>query len=290
MKMVLIGGPQRSGTTLLQTLLANALAAPVLPEAHILCDIANAYKRAKEFWHKTRFFYPTAEELLTLFNRFARQHIDDVAKSSDCGVLVLKDPNFIHVYPELRQLFPDAILIACVRDPRDIAASFMDIGQRQPVTGSPGTYQVRDIHFIANKILRAYTSLVSLPLELKVHRVAYESVVQAPEEAIQELARNTGLEIFLEKMANPVWLPAEIRHNPAWTTSLDGGKPSPARVRAFERVLQPIEIRTVERVCTRIFDPLGYERVYPRYKESKWDAFARSHVQRLIRRARLLYS
>ena len=59
MQLILIGGGQRSGTTLLQTLLANALGSPNLPEAHILSDILAAYKRAKEFGNKTSFFYPT---------------------------------------------------------------------------------------------------------------------------------------------------------------------------------------------------------------------------------------
>ena len=61
MQLIIIGGAQRSGTTLLQTLLANALNAPLLPEAHILCDILAAYKRAKEFGHKTYFFYRNAK-------------------------------------------------------------------------------------------------------------------------------------------------------------------------------------------------------------------------------------
>jgi hypothetical protein len=47
MKLILIGGAQRSGTTLLQTLLANAIDEPILPEAHILCDMLTSFKRAK---------------------------------------------------------------------------------------------------------------------------------------------------------------------------------------------------------------------------------------------------
>jgi hypothetical protein len=48
MQLTLIAGAQRSGTTLLQTLLANALDSTVLPEVHILSDILAAFKRAKE--------------------------------------------------------------------------------------------------------------------------------------------------------------------------------------------------------------------------------------------------
>jgi hypothetical protein len=290
MKLVLIGGPQRSGTTLLQTLLANGLGAPVLPEAHILCDIATAYKRAKEFWHKTRIVYPTTDCLLAFFERFACQYVDDVAASSDCRFLVLKDPNFVHVYPELRQLFPNATFIACVRDPRDIVASFIDIGQRQSIGGSPDIYQMRDIRAIAHKILAAYSSLTRTPPEVHVHYVAYERLVQAPEKTIQDLAGEVGLQISLEKMADPTWLAAESRHDPVWTTGLEGGKPSPDRVRAFEKVLRPIEIRAVERICSQVFDALGYARVFPPYSEPKWVALARSQFQWLIRRAKLLYS
>jgi hypothetical protein len=290
MKLVLVGGPQRSGTTLVQTLLANGLEAPVLPEAHILCDLATAYKRAKEFWHKTRVVYPTAESLLAFFARFAHQYVDDVAKLSNCGFLVLKDPNFAHVYPELRQLFPQATFIACVRDPRDIAASFIDIGQRQPIGGVPDMYQMRDIRAISHKISAAYSSLSRTPPEVNVHYVAYEHLVRAPEKTIQDLADEAGLQISLEKLADPAWLAAEMRHDPVWTTCIEGGQPLPDRVGAFEKVLRPMEIRVVERICSQVFDALGYARVYPPYSEPKWVTLARSPFQWLIRRAKLLYS
>ena len=57
-------------------------------------------------------------------------------------------------------MFPDAIRIVCLRDPRDIAASFLRIGQRQQEEGKASKYQQRDIHFIANKILASYAPLM----------------------------------------------------------------------------------------------------------------------------------
>ncbi len=82
MKVIFVCGAQRSGTTLLQTLLANALGTPVLPEAHILSDILAAYKRAKEFGNKTSFFYPTHESLLSFFRSFAERHVADITAGS----------------------------------------------------------------------------------------------------------------------------------------------------------------------------------------------------------------
>ena len=78
MKLIIIAGAQRSGTTLLQTLLANALNFPLLPEAHILCDILAAYRRAKEFGIKTGFFYATQDDLLSFFQSIAERHISDI--------------------------------------------------------------------------------------------------------------------------------------------------------------------------------------------------------------------
>ena len=80
MKLVLIGGAQRSGTTLVQTLIANALNVSVLPEAHILSDILAGYKRAKALSNKTQRFYQTAEDLRAFFRLIALRHLDDIVR------------------------------------------------------------------------------------------------------------------------------------------------------------------------------------------------------------------
>ena len=177
MQLILIGGSQRSGTTLLQTLLANALKAPVLPETHILSDIMAAYKRAKEFPQKTRFLYATDDDLLSFFQSFAKHHIADiVARTGPTSALVLKDPNFIQVLDEAAVLFPESIRIVCLRDPRDIAASFVQIGQRQAAGVKPGKYQKRDVRFISNKILASYEPLLNAPLAENTVVMRYEDV------------------------------------------------------------------------------------------------------------------
>src|SRR5215210_11626 len=116
--LILIGGAQRSGTTLLQTLLANALNAPVLPEAHILCDVMASYKRAKDAPIKTRFYYNGDDKLLSFFRFCADRHVADLAEGIPGSAMVLKDPNFVQFDDEAAAIFPEAIRIACLRDPR----------------------------------------------------------------------------------------------------------------------------------------------------------------------------
>lgn len=258
MQLVLIGGAQRSGTTLMQTLLVNTLQSSTLPEAHILSDILATYKRAKEFGNKTCFFYPTDDDLRSFFELFAQRHIADiVARAKPSDVLVLKDPNFIQVLDEASTLFPQSLRIVCLRDPRDIAASFVQIGQRQIET-KPGRYSKRDISFISKKILASYQPLMQTSQPPKAIVVRYEDLASNPKASLEALARDTGLKLSLDRIERPLWLDAEARHEASWITKLEGGKPSSASIGSFKRVLRGEEVAVVQRVCEPIMTRFGY--------------------------------
>jgi len=256
MQLILIGGGQRSGTTLLQTLLANALGSPNLPEAHILSDILAAYKRAKEFGNKTSFFYPTDDSLLSFFRSFAERHVSDITAGSKPGTLVLKDPNFVLALDEAAALFPEAIRIVCMRDPRDIAASFVKIGQRQNET-KPGKYERRDLLFISKKILASYQPLLAaVPAGVVI--VRYEDLASDPKGCLQALGRVTGLNLSLDRIEDAAWLDAPARHEAAWISKLEGAKPSPASIGSFKQVLLGEEVAVVQRVCQPIMSQFAY--------------------------------
>lgn len=256
MQLILIGGGQRSGTTLLQTLLAHALGSPNLPEAHILSDILAAYKRAKQFGNKTSFFYPTHDSLQTFFRSFAERHVADITARSKPGTLVLKDPNFVLTLDETAVLFPGAIRIVCMRDPRDIAASFVQIGQRQNET-KPSKYERRDILFISNKILASYQPLLAaVPPGIVI--VRYEDLASDPKACLQALGRDTGLKLSLDGIEDAAWLDAPVRHQAAWISELEGAKPSPASIGSFKRMLLGEEVAIVQRVCQPIMSQFAY--------------------------------
>ena len=228
MQLILIGGAQRSGTTLLQTLLANALNSPILPEAHILHDILATYRRAKQFGIKTGFFYATEGDLLSFFQSFARRHVADiVARAGNSTALVLKDPSFIQSLGEAAAVFPRSIRIVCLRDPRDIAASFLKIGGRELSRRKTGKYGKRDIGFICRKILSSYSPLLGSEATANAIMVRYEELASDPRKVLLDLARETGLAISLGHLENPVWLAADARHDASWTTELEGRGASP---------------------------------------------------------------
>jgi hypothetical protein len=258
MQLILVGGAQRSGTTLLQTLLVNALQSPNLPEAHILSDILAAYKRAKEFGNKTGYFYATDDDLRAFFQSFAERHVADiVAKAKPSAALVLKDPNFIQVLDEAEDLFPRSVRIVCMRDPRDIAASFVQIGQRQSAATKPGKYERREINFISKKVLASYQPLLHAGRPNAV-MVRYEAIASDPKAALAAFARDTGLDLALDRIDRPVWLDAEARHEPAWISELEGAEASPSSIGSFKRVLNGDEIAMVQQICEPIMSQFGY--------------------------------
>jgi Sulfotransferase family len=263
MKLILIGGAQRSGTTLLQTLIANALESPILPEAHILCDILAAYKRAKGFGNKTRFFYATDRDLLDFFQDCADRHVADiVARTHPGSALVLKDPNFVQVEQEASVIFPEAASIVCLRDPRDIAASFLRIGQRQQTNGKPSKYQRRDLNFIAKKILASYAPLMDGGPPPRTLLIRYEDLVTAPRGTLESLARDTGLALSLSRIDDPEWLEADARHEASWTTELEGQGPKPTSVGAFKKLMRAQEVAFVEEICGPYMGWAGYEKLF----------------------------
>jgi len=260
MQLVLIGGAQRSGTTLLQTLLATALGSPILPEAHILSDIFAAYKRAKAFGNKTGYFYATDAELRGFFQSFAERHVADIVVRAKPGAaLVLKDPNFIQVLDEAADLFPRSVRIVCIRDPRDIAASFVQIGQRQSSDTKPGKYERRDINFISKKILASYQHVLDAEQPADAFMVRYEEIASDPKGALRSLACETGLTLSLDRVEQPVWLDAQARHEASWITELEGAQASPASIGSFKRVLTGEEVATVQKICEPVMTRFGYE-------------------------------
>jgi Sulfotransferase family len=258
MQLILVGGAQRSGTTLLQTLLVNALQSPNLPEAHILSDILAAYKRAKEFGNKTGYFYATDDDLRAFFQSFAERHVADIAaKAKPSAALVLKDPNFIQVLDEAEDLFSRSVRIVCMRDPRDIAASFVQIGQRQSAATKPGKYERRDLNFISKKVLASYQPLLHTGGPNAV-MVRYEAIASDPKGALEALARDTGLDLALDRIDRPVWLDAQARHEASWITELEGAEASPSSIGSFKRVLTGDEVAMVQQICEPIMSQFGY--------------------------------
>lgn len=105
---------------------------PLLPEAHILSDLLAGYKRATFQWNKTSRFYASETQLTDFYRKLAEHHIHDVElRYANANYIVLKNPDFAGLINEAMSLLTDIRCIVVVRDPRDIVASYIKIGQRE---------------------------------------------------------------------------------------------------------------------------------------------------------------
>ena len=261
MQLILVGGAQRSGTTLLQTLLVNGLlCSPLLPEAHILSDILVGYKRAKSQWNKTSKFYSDESQLTDLYRKFAALHIHDIGlRYPQTDYIVLKDPHFAGLINEATSLLLDIRCIAIVRDPRDIVASYIKIGEREALLGIESHYTKRNIGFICRKISDSYSSLTAASKHVTI--VTYERLVSNPLETLRTLALEADLTFRLDRIEDLTWLDEEIRHRDPWVTELEGKTPVPSNIGAFRHFLTDNEVAVVERICGDLMERFCYPRV-----------------------------
>ena len=85
--------------------------------------------------------------------------------------------------------------------------------------------------------------------------VRYETVASDPKGALEALARDTGLDLTLDRIDRPVWLDAQARHEASWITELEGAEASPSSIGSFKRVLTGDERATLQR-----YSPFGSSR------------------------------
>jgi hypothetical protein len=260
MRIIVIGGSQRSGTTLVQTLIANSLPnAPILPEAHIVCDLLRAFKRSKTEWAKTSRIYQTVDDAARFFRSAVESHIGDIkSRHGDIEHLVLKDPNFLGVLSELAEVLPEATRIVCVRDPRDIVASYVKIGRRQAMSQQRTRYSRRDLPSICKKINAAYQPLLDGSAPRNSYLVRYEEIAADAGETLRRLENETGLPLSARKPGELVWLEDEYRHQETWRTPLEGGPPTAESVGSYRSELSLMERVQVELLCRSLIDRFGY--------------------------------
>ena len=161
----------------------------------------------------------------------------------------------------------NAIRIICFRDPRDIAASFLRIGERERPGGDPRKYRWRDVNFIGKKILDSYGPRSEGRPSTQL--VRYEHVVSKPRETLETLARATGLVLSRDGIDNPVWLEADARREGAWISELEGQGPSPASVGAYRTVLRRARVLLLSRFALFMVWA-GYERSTTRVLPPEW--------------------
>lgn len=204
-KVVIVGGSIRSGTTMIQRILcASPDVNPIVAEINYLDNELSNF----EFWRRDfalhlRDHFGTVERLEAFVQGIARDYFATIREQTGGPeVLILKSPFITTRFPLLARWFPAMKFLVVVRDPRDIVASIIDVGERHAERNarSPLVRMGRDMDQLCRYTRTFYVSALRAmdTFKQRIKTVKYEAVVRNPEAAIPALAAFAGVSLASE--------------------------------------------------------------------------------------------
>lgn len=274
MTTVFVGGSQRSGTTLLQTILcASGATNPMIGEAKYFRQLVQAYVFGKrQFAGETRDYFTDVEELRAFHAGLLQGFLSHTLKRfAGARHLVLKEPHLTMLFPELGELLPAARFVCVVRDPRDVIASMVEVGKKLTAQGIGDDpmgrmFARRDMGALSRHYLSFYMPALRSASSGFMERclfLRYEDLVQKPAEALAKVAAFTGLELSgVDAAADPgtgkVDFDAVNDYRKAWVTKLYGKKADASRIGSFRKSLKPAEIAAIVQSCRNLMTRFNY--------------------------------
>jgi hypothetical protein len=274
MSWIFVGGSQRGGTTLLQTLLCqDAEANPLIQEAKYLRHLVAAYRFGKsQFQLETRDYFRDADSYLAFNRKLIRAFLDNtLSLFPGRKHLVLREPHLTMLFPELAELLPKARFLCVMRDPRDVIASMIEVGKKLQAQGTATDAMARlfigrNMDQLSQHVMSFYEPVFrnrAKGLRERIHFLRYEDLVREPEQQLQILRRFTGLKLDgVDPHADPDM--GKVDHDRgsdyqrAWKTDKDGKAIADDRIGRYLKVLDPKEVAAIEKNCGRVMTRFKY--------------------------------
>ncbi len=259
MAVFFVGGSQRSGTTLLQTILCQDEAVnPLIHEAKYLRHLVRAYGYGKR-WYKeeTRDYFRDRRQYVTFNRQIVRSFLRNVrGLFPNASHLVLREPHLTRWFLELGELVPEAKFLCVVRDPRDAVASLIEVGHKMPesskIYDSVGRIlNSGNIKAIADHYLGFYYHVLNFAPAKFLPRLLflrYEDLVTEPESSIRSLRDFTGIELkhfdpYKDPDTGRVHYDELADNRKAWTTESNQKGITNSRIGRYAEVLTETQIR-----------------------------------------------
>lgn len=266
MKFVFIGGAQRSGTTLLGSLLGAHSSCLCIPESQFKTDVYEHWRRIDhdagiraafdlirshvrfKYWglHMGSDMPQGITSYQELFLWLIRQYGEKTGKAK-ADICIDHTPLNIKYAEVLFQLFPDAKMIHLVRDGRAVAASIM------PLDWGPNTIDRAALSWV-KKIGRGLAAEATFGMR-RVLRVRYEDLVTEPEKTLRTICAFIDIPYETAMSKGGGYL---IPVYTAGQHELVGKGPVTARVEAWKRSLSRRQIEIFESIAGDILIALGY--------------------------------
>jgi len=191
--MVFIGGCPRSGTTLVKRMLdahPDIYCGPEFGHLVTVCDLYTTMKKGIESGRISS--YANKGLLRDYIRSFILSFFRPIFIESGVSVFAEKTPSNIRCFCTLHELFPEAKFIQVIRNPLDVAASYLKVGKRL----GEG---VGNIHFYsALEAAKHWKQQVLFPQRFKntfnsqtfqenYYEVKYEDIVNSPEDMAKKI-------------------------------------------------------------------------------------------------------
>lgn len=264
-----IGGAPRSGGTLLTSILcADRTTNPTLREAHYLREMVQAYRQGKQFCNTLEGgqYFRDLDELRRFSSTWVDAFLDQLkARYSPATNLVVKSFLMSVMFPAVFELLPEARFLISVRDPRDIACSQIDVGEKQRRQGQNVRFP-RDVVRLSRENRHYYLPSMSFQhpdFQRQVLFVRYEDLVSDPDRQVERIRTFTGLALE-DYDSSRFWagggrdFARDHAAGDPYINELYGKGMSPARVGRYQTMLTPDEIRSIETECAPLFSAFGY--------------------------------
>ena len=273
MKNIFIGGSPRSGTTLLHLLLCQSEQVnPMIHEAQTLFHYVQAYKFGKSrFQVDGKDYFQNEKAYLDFNRRWFKDFIQSVAGMyPGIEYLVLKNPRLTQNFVELAELSDDLKFIVIVRDPRDVIASMIQVGQRLDQQDQSDSrtqlYMSRNFAEMSKIFLSSYLSLFTEKagaMRARLRIIRYENLVQNTDSVLHELSEFCGLNlsgIDSTQVMNTgkFSLDKRTEYSKAWNSGHFGNAVDSSRIGRYKQELSQNEIVEVEEICADFMQQFGY--------------------------------
>lgn len=260
-------GPPRSGTTLLNGLVAQSPSYPMLPECsvfHHLMILHNTLQKTEDtdiarfgayFGERKKLDRFTSDALASIIKNVLDNRMEKRR------YLTLKDPiltlHLKDLHRVLRRLDVRCKLLGIVRDPRAVVCSLSKVHERQGLSASDAFQQAcMDLqpYFLAMISIAAWQ-------KKNIQIVKYEDLVLEKEQAFQNLHRYLGYAIKRIPYNEKGYLFSDqVKADPFFVQNYEINRFLPETANKWLEILSPEQIKYIEELFAPFFDTFGYDR------------------------------
>jgi len=210
-KVIFVTGIMRSGTTLLQRVIAQSCKVQYTSECDALSVIINSFRSIEQY---EAYQHLPREAFVKIYRNFINSFFDEHAIRSTLRKNVYKDPEALTKIRYYLELMPDVRFVISVRNPLATIASIWRVRNNQLQSGVKSPISVLDFEQTVDLVKRLSDEILAAGKSGNVCIVKYEDLVEGNENTICRLGKFIGEKISLE-------LPDDRHHfdrnNPFWT-------------------------------------------------------------------------